>query len=269
MPFDPTGIGTAAVGAGMGLLLQNTMDRRQLRQEEKLQKLNIQGQQQMTNFNVGKQLQMWKDTSYGAQKEQMQKAGLNPGLMYGMSGGGGQTAGISAGQVPSGGAPKGGGEVMGMMSQAMAAQQLSLLKAQKENIDADTANKQSTTGKTDTETEYNKSTMHWRELLAEWTASEKGQNVHRDQMLNDILEGTKGDQIDTIKLGNALTRAQIGKTSQESQKIANEIGMMAQKLLNETNEVAIKQQLADFETKWGNDAGSILKQLIGKIIKPR
>ena len=36
---------------------------------------------------------MWKDTNYSAQMEELKKAGLNPGLLYGMSGGGATTIG--------------------------------------------------------------------------------------------------------------------------------------------------------------------------------
>lgn len=152
----PNQLGTAAIGvgagaasgllgAGMGLLLEGHNDRRQLKQQGKLQDLQIQGEKQMTDYNMSKQLQMWKDTSYQAQKEQMQKAGINPALMYGMGGGGGQSMGTPNANVTGAEAPKGGGEAMagmGIMSNA----QLALMNAQKENIEADTANKKAETG---------------------------------------------------------------------------------------------------------------------------
>ena len=52
----------------------------------------------------GQELQMktWNDTGYGAQMKMMKEAGLNPGLMYGMSGGGGQTTGSQGGGSASG-----------------------------------------------------------------------------------------------------------------------------------------------------------------------
>ena len=104
----------SAIGAGFGLLLQKGQDRRQIKQQEKLQALEIAGQKQLTDYNQEKALEMWEKTGYGAQKEQMKGAGLNPGLMYGMSGGGGQTAQVAPGNVSGGNASGQSGEAMGM-----------------------------------------------------------------------------------------------------------------------------------------------------------
>ena len=79
------------IGTGMGLLLEGHNDRRQLRQQEKLQNLEIKGSKELTDYNAAKQLEMWKATNYPAQIEQMKLAGLNPALAYGMGGGGGVT----------------------------------------------------------------------------------------------------------------------------------------------------------------------------------
>ena len=79
------------IGTGMGLLLEGHNDRRQLRQQEKLQNLEIKGSKELTDYNAAKQLEMWKATNYPAQVEQMKLAGLNPALAYGMGGGGGVT----------------------------------------------------------------------------------------------------------------------------------------------------------------------------------
>lgn len=134
-----------ALGAGMGILLEGHNDRRQLRQQRALQDIQMEGQRSMTNFNMGKQLEMWDKTNYGAQKDHMIKAGLNPALMYGMSGGGGATTGIQTGNVEGGKAPSGGREVIDSMGIQNQTAQLQLLQAQKENIEADTANKQADT----------------------------------------------------------------------------------------------------------------------------
>ena len=42
---------------------------------------------------------MWKDTNYAAQVEEMKKAGLSVGLMYGKGGAGGATTGAGAAGV--------------------------------------------------------------------------------------------------------------------------------------------------------------------------
>jgi superfamily I DNA and/or RNA helicase len=50
---------------------------------------------------------MWKKTNMPAQVKMMEEAGLNPALMYGMSGGGGTTAGSQGGGSASGGSAPG------------------------------------------------------------------------------------------------------------------------------------------------------------------
>lgn len=128
------------VGEGLGLLTQGIKNKQQLKQAGRLQELEIKGSKELTDYNMSKQLQMWKDTSYGAQVEQMNKAGINPALMYGMGGGGGQTTGNASGSVSGQGAgtaqKSSGSEGMGLL-----VGQMGLMKAQKENIEADTANK--------------------------------------------------------------------------------------------------------------------------------
>ena len=99
------GAGQSALGMGLGMLTAGWQDRRQLEQAKKLQELQMQGQKQMGIFNREQAMQMWKDTNYKAQKEQMKKAGLSPGLMYGGSGAGGATTqGAGAGNVSGQGA---------------------------------------------------------------------------------------------------------------------------------------------------------------------
>lgn len=135
-------LGGQVLGAGLGMALEGHNDNRQLEQNQKLLDQQRKSNEKMTDYSYGKQLEMWKNTSYGAQREQMEKAGINPALMYGMGGGGGVTTGSGTASVGAAEAPKGGGEALGMMQQsAMTQAQMELIKAQTENVKADTANK--------------------------------------------------------------------------------------------------------------------------------
>lgn len=146
------GIG-GAINQGMGILFGRSQedhnDQRQYDQQARLQQLQIQGQQQMTDYNWQKQLDMWNATNYEAQMKHLKEAGLNPALLYGKGGGGGATANITPGNVTGANAPQGGGEVIentGMAIQNQKAMaELQLLTAQKENIQADTAKKEADT----------------------------------------------------------------------------------------------------------------------------
>lgn len=135
------GAATNAVNAGMGLVLGGIQDRRQLKQQQKLLDQQQKEDREQALFQQGLQYDMWKRTGPVGQMEQYKKAGLNPALMYGMGGGGGQSMGQPTGNVNAEGAPRGGGEAMGMMQIAAQQAQIELLKAQAENTKADTSQK--------------------------------------------------------------------------------------------------------------------------------
>lgn len=101
------------------------------KQNEKNTERQSQANREMALYNHNLQLDMWKKTGPEAQKEQYEKAGLNPALMYGMGGGGGQTAGSGTGAGVSSGAT-------GNYDTAANVAQLGLMDAQRKNIEAQT-----------------------------------------------------------------------------------------------------------------------------------
>lgn len=253
MPFIEQlaqGAATQTVNAGMGLILGGINDRRQLRQQQKLQDMQIAGNKIMIDYQKAADLQMWKDTSYGAQKEQMEKAGVNPALLYGMSGGGGQTVGGS-GSVSGASAPVGGNEAQAMMGMGI---QYQLLKAQKENIEADTANKQADTTNKGKDTELKDIQISTQQVANEIAGKtqnmqisiiqENLRKIHEEADMavtqNKITKETANTQIEKAKADLAqtvvqteLNRAQKEateagkeKTVQEIEKIKKEVEML-------------------------------------------
>lgn len=156
MGFDIGAFGQQAagdvLGATLGLALEGHEDARQLNQQQRLQELQMAGQKGMAMFNQDLAYEMWKKTGPVGQMEQLRKAGLNPGLIYGMGGAGGATASVTPGNVSGADAPKGGSEIPAMIGLQLQGAQLQLLNAQKANIEADTAKKQAEVPKTQTET---------------------------------------------------------------------------------------------------------------------
>lgn len=146
--------------AGLGLgAISPTSEESQLAQQGRLNQLNMRYNIGMMNAQKASQLDMWNKTNYEAQKKHMENAGLNPGLMYGMSGGGGSTTGSASGgnfQSQAGSDVAREQNAIMRTSQQM---QLGLMEAQKANIEADTKLKGVTADKTsgvDTELERTK-----------------------------------------------------------------------------------------------------------------
>lgn len=130
-----------AVGGGLGAIFNLIGQGAQYKQQKRLQELQIKGQKELTDYNTSKQLQMWMDTNYPAQVEQLKKAGLNPALLYGHGGGGGATASVTPGAV-SGGQAQNPAAIMAQtamgLNTAMQSAQIQALKAQtnKTNVEA-------------------------------------------------------------------------------------------------------------------------------------
>lgn len=146
MPFDIASSAAGAIAAPVGSLLDgifgisDKQDQRQQNQTRALQDIQLQGAKNMTDYNYAKQLQMWKDTNYSAQIEQMDKAGVNPAMIYGKGGAGGATTGSGGGAMPSGasaGDPNAG--VRNSMEIGMQIANMNLIKAQTAKTEAEAA----------------------------------------------------------------------------------------------------------------------------------
>ena len=86
-----TGLASGVIGGGLGAIFNMISQNQQFKQAQRLQNLQIGGQEQLMDYSMQKQLDMWNATNYQPQVEQLQKAGLNPGLLYAKGGPGGVT----------------------------------------------------------------------------------------------------------------------------------------------------------------------------------
>lgn len=120
--------GAASNALGIGVQrLGSAYDRRQqLKTQTGLTEIQKAAEKEMMDFQQQKQLEMWEKTGYSAQMKQMKEAGLNPGLLYGMGGGGGQSIGGGVPSVTGGTAQHINTGAIGMQ----AGSQLALLAAQ-------------------------------------------------------------------------------------------------------------------------------------------
>lgn len=102
------------IGYGLGELTgyNDALQKRQLEQQRALTDMQREANLSLMKDSYKQQLQLWKDTNYGAQMGQIKAAGLNPALIYGTSGTGGSTGG--------GGASVGGGSASDASSMQIA-----------------------------------------------------------------------------------------------------------------------------------------------------
>lgn len=142
MPVDIASMlqtaGTGFLGGVLGLGLQDFSNQQQIDQQAKLNNLNYEQAQRLSALNEATSLDYWNKTNYSAQVDQLNKAGLNPALLYAKGGSGGATLGLG-GQPGGSQANSSAAAPIAMASEMM---NLQLLKAQKDNIEADTANKE-------------------------------------------------------------------------------------------------------------------------------
>lgn len=235
------------VNEGMGLIFQGIKNKQQLQQQRRLSELDIMNQTEMMKRSEEQQMRMWKNTSYPAQIEMMKKAGLNPGLMYGMGGGGGATTGgtpaHAGGQAASVAQPSRGSEGMGMMIG-----QMGLLEAQRKNIEADTKlkevdaakkagvdteNVQAQTGLTRLQTEIaqvaasvsrqtiNEQMKAWENIVEKGTAEIDNLKVDTQKKTQEIENLKSEVALNSIK--GALMQAQKNNVNQDTKNKIQEI----------------------------------------------
>lgn len=195
MPSSLMGVAGNVAGGLMGLATAGWQDKRQLKQNQKLQDQNIAGQMKMGEFNRKQALKMWEDTGYVAQKDQMKRAGLNAGLMYGGTGSGGSTAGGA-------GAPIGSGVVsQGEVGQGMAlGMQGAMMEAQIKNINADTKNKEANTGSTGQDIET-KRMANWLQGMFQNDTEYIGEDKYGNKLgMKEIITGLEDGSIDNPAL---------------------------------------------------------------------
>lgn len=104
--FD-IGAGVATGAAPLlGRIGQKKREKRQFGYQKQLMDIQAQNQMMLNQQAKDLSLDLWMDTNAKAQMEQLEKAGLNPALMYGQSGPGGTTATGSGGGASGGAAPQ-------------------------------------------------------------------------------------------------------------------------------------------------------------------
>lgn len=112
---------------------------RQFMQQKELMGLQRYNQGYLNQQGFDLQKRMWEETNYPEQMKQLAIAGLNPSLLYGKGGAGGATTGSQGGGSASGGAapqaPSAPMDIQTGLAMAKAMSEINLLKAQAKELD--------------------------------------------------------------------------------------------------------------------------------------
>lgn len=223
--------------------------------------------EEMAQRNQQRNKEMWDYTNYENQVKHMEGAGLNKALMYGGSGGGGATAGGAQGQgagMPQA-SPVQGGQLMAMQTM----KEMALMQAQKENIEADTANKKAdanyTGGSKTNNTDQDTNNKYQDEAL-------KAQELaNKRKTADDEVALVKAERIGQ-ELQNLGTAQNTAESQARVSKMAEDVAQGWQSLSNEAKKIKIQEFEAELKAKYpsldavaGGQLNNLIQTLYGKL----
>lgn len=196
------------VSAGMGIaggvvdafdIGGNRRRKKQIEQQHKLTDMQIDANKQLADYGMGISKEMFEATGYGAQRRQMEEAGLNPALMYGHAGAGGSTASAGAGSA-------GGGQASDEASQKMASTQAQGMALQlaklKSEVDINKASAEKLKAEASNVAEKTTTEVEQRDVMIE-ALKQQGYGNWLDNVRKDFLNKPIAD--DTLEMyGNKI-----------------------------------------------------------------
>lgn len=253
--------GTQMASQFGGMALQNHYNKKAEKRQDTYQRgladYQVMKQNDMNEQARKTNMKYWEDTNYSAQRKQMEKAGLNVGLMYGMGGGAGGTTGNAGGSAGQGSvqthAPDAQGAMQGTGMAIMNTLQAEMMKAQIENVKADTQNKvEGTAGiSADSKTKGLQANLteetyeaQLNKIIGEARSAGSKGTVDRESIdyrikQEELKAIQMGIEVKAKELGLELTEAEIKETEAKIQKIVAEIANM--KDLTEAKQLEILQ----------------------------
>jgi len=233
-------LGSAVLQGGAQYAMQAGMakgnSKRALRQQEKYTAMSLQANKDMADYNQQLAFENAKE-GYAYQVQGLKKAGLNTALLYGQSGSGGVTS--QGGSAPSGGSEHGETYVeapnIGMGLQA--GMGLAMMKAQIENLNADTKKKEADANKTaGVDTELARAqTQNYAATTENTEAQTKLTSIQ-----NSIAEVQKKIVTDSAENAIQQVNMTLQKTVQEVEKMVRDNW-----ILDETKRTVIAQVKQD------------------------
>lgn len=211
---------SGAVGAIVGGAIGMEQGRQNNRANKKSAEQQYQNQRKLNEQGRELGLQMWKDTNYQAQVREMRKAGVSTGLIYGGGGAGGGTTNSGSGGSASMQAPSNIDIASGASAGMGLGLQMELMKAQKDNIDANTNKTNIEAGKLggeDTGKVIEDTNKTIEERIAKELENDKNRETLADQKKGIVAENViKGNE------AHISTNTYNTKIQQVKQELINE-----------------------------------------------
>lgn len=228
----------AAAGGIFGLIGQRARMNRQQQHNLALMNQQYTNQRQLNLQGHQLQMDMWNKTNYPAQMAMLKEAGLNPALMYGMSGGGGTTTGSQGGGSASGG-QAGMLDIGSALAAAKTAAEIDLLNSQSDLTKKKGLTEEQLKFKTEAETKVQNASADQLEQITKNLIIE-GEKIGLDRdYLRDTLEDRKTKVKEELNLLSSQTDLNINKV----QAIWNELKLKGE-------EVSIKAFEANLKAKY-------------------
>jgi hypothetical protein len=232
------GVGTGAFGMGLGHHYYNERAKKEYGYNRK-----------MARYGSDLQYEMWRKTNYPAQVKMLKEAGLNPGLMYGMSGGGGTTTGSQTGASVSGGSGAG--------FNPMDMSNLMLVNAQKKEIESRTSlNKalEKKAGGVDTEVGY----ASIDKMIQEAKTEQEKQGLLKVQSIGQSIENAYKEEeivtgLEKIRRETNLLAQEYGITEEMKAGIIMEQMQKGWAKQQEINESKSREKLNDRSRTYMDD----------------
>lgn len=279
-----------AGSAAMGIYANHVANKQYMQQQTQLNQQQLDNQKNLNIYNQGIGLDTWNKTNYSAQVDQMNKAGVNPALLYGGGGGGGATMQQPGGSAQGGSAPHYGEMVQHSVETGIDAikkkHEIDLIKKNEGNVGADTTNKEAATpgimadsknkeiqakiqeGTMDSQMAmtWNREIQSYAEMQSAITktnidAATKEYKIERERL--DVIQ--KGVEITNKEAQTKLTEAEIKETSNKINKIIAEIERMENMTDIQKKELLLKKMQTEFNTstaaqvkQWTSAAADVL-----------
>ena len=222
--------------------------------------------QQAADAEYRRNLQMWKDTNFGAQRNEMEKAGLSVGLMYGN--GGGSATSTAGGTATQPSAPKTNPVEVGLQQQALGLQ-LKQIEAQNKLANAETAKTLAEANKiAGADTEGAKLDNEWKKIenriqisrenieasnvtaaeanaqkaVAEWNSAVIQAEIDADTKV--VKTQTIIEQLANMRKEGALMVANRELSEKQKEKVEKEINYMFYELYTKRMSAEAAQEIA-------------------------